>query len=190
MGLGGRELTLLCGFNQYTLYYRIETIVDLGTSLYCSLKLGGRCPPNAQVGGAPPPPAPPVEPPLQHYLGTTRTLYLTHLSSLTPKKRSGAENSPSSKMFAKSAQDCTVISCHLDAMHSCGRREQCARNTGALHKFSAAYGPDPRFSPPPRKRKTTSGYPRLGPGGPRPPQYINQGGPAPSMLELSEVFLL
>ena len=64
-------------------------------------------------------------------------------------------------MFAKSAQDCTVISCHLDAMHSCGRREQCARNAGALHKFSAAYGPDPRFSPPPRKRKTRSGYPRL-----------------------------
>ena len=35
--------------------------------------------------------------------------------------------------FTKSAQDhCTVISCHLDAMHSCGRREQCARNAGAL----------------------------------------------------------
>ena len=56
---------------------------------------------------------------------------------------------------------CTVISCHLDAIHSCGRREQCARNAGALHKFSAAYGPDPRFSPPPQKRKTRSGYPRL-----------------------------
>ena len=84
-----------------------------------------------------------------------------HLSSLTPKKRSGAENSPSSKMFTKSAQDCTVNSCHFDAMHSCGRREQCARNAGALHKFSAAYGPDPRFSPPSQKRKTRSGYPRL-----------------------------
>ena len=33
----------------------------LGTPLYYSLKLGGRCPPNAQVGGAA---APPVEPPL------------------------------------------------------------------------------------------------------------------------------
>ena len=38
-------------------------------------------------------------------------------------------------------------------MHSCGRREQCARNAGALHKFSAAYGPDPRFSRPHKKEK-------------------------------------
>ena len=52
-----------------------------------------------------------------------------------------------------SAQDCTVISCHLDAMHSCGRQEQCAWNAGALHKFSAAYGPDPRFFPAPTKKK-------------------------------------
>ena len=56
-------------------------------------------------------------------------------------------------------------------MHSCGRREQCARNAGALHKFSAAYGPDPRFSPPPRKRKTRSGYPRLS-SSPLPKRYI------------------
>ena len=42
--------------------YRIETILDplLGTPVYCSLKLGGRCPPNAQVGGA----AAPLPPPL------------------------------------------------------------------------------------------------------------------------------
>ena len=62
--LGGRELTLLCGFNQYTLLQNRENSGLLGTSLYCSLKLGGRCPPNAQVGGAAAPTAPPVEPPL------------------------------------------------------------------------------------------------------------------------------
>ena len=62
--LGGRELTLLCGFNQYTLLQSRDNSGLLGTSLYCSLKLGGRCPPNAQVGGAAAPPAPPVEPPL------------------------------------------------------------------------------------------------------------------------------
>ena len=62
--LGGRELTLLCGFNQYTLLQNRDNSGLLGTLLYCSLKLGGRCPPNAQVGGAAAPPAPPVEPPL------------------------------------------------------------------------------------------------------------------------------
>ena len=53
--LGGRELTLLCSFHQY----RIETIVDSCTLMYYSLKLGGRCPPNAQVGGGGRPPCPP-----------------------------------------------------------------------------------------------------------------------------------
>ena len=62
--LGGRELTLLCGFNQYTLLQNRDNSGLLGTPLYCSLKLGGRCPPNTQVGGAAAPPAPPVEPPL------------------------------------------------------------------------------------------------------------------------------
>ena len=63
--LGGRELTLLCGFNQYTLLQNRDNSGLLGTPVYCSLKLGGRCPPNAQVGGAASPPAPPVEPPLK-----------------------------------------------------------------------------------------------------------------------------
>ena len=62
--LGGRKLTLLCGFNQYTLLQNRDNTGLLGTPVYCSLKLGGRCPPNAQVGGAAAPPAPPVEPPL------------------------------------------------------------------------------------------------------------------------------
>ena len=62
--LGGRELTLLCGFNQYTLLQNRDNSGLLGTPVYCSLKLGGRCPPNAQVGGAAAPPAPTVEPPL------------------------------------------------------------------------------------------------------------------------------
>ena len=71
--LGGRELTLLCGFNQYTLLQNRDTSGLLGTPLYCNLKLGGAMPPNAQVGGggggggaaAPPaPPPPPVEPSL------------------------------------------------------------------------------------------------------------------------------
>ena len=57
--LGGRELTLLCGFNQYTLLQSRDNSGLLGTSLYCSLKLGGRCPPNAQVGGGGRPPCPP-----------------------------------------------------------------------------------------------------------------------------------
>ena len=62
--LGGRELTLLCGFNQNTLLQNRDNSGLLGTPLYCSPKLGGQCPPNAQVGGAAAPPAPPVEPPL------------------------------------------------------------------------------------------------------------------------------
>ena len=49
--LGGRELTLLYGFNQYTLLQNRDNSGLLGTPVYCSLKLGGRCPPNAQVGG-------------------------------------------------------------------------------------------------------------------------------------------
>ena len=64
--LGGRELTLLCGLNQYTLLQNRDNSGLLGTPLYCSPKLGGRCPPNAQVGGAAAPPAPPVEPPLYY----------------------------------------------------------------------------------------------------------------------------
>ena len=65
--LGGRELTLLCGFNQYTLLQNRDYSGLLGTSLYCSLKLGGGAmPPNTQVGGAAAPPAPPVEPPLNY----------------------------------------------------------------------------------------------------------------------------
>ena len=46
--LGGRELTLLCGFNQYTLLQNRDNSGLLGTSEYCSLKLGG-----GGAGGAP-----------------------------------------------------------------------------------------------------------------------------------------
>ena len=64
--LGGRELTLLCGFNQYTLLQNRDNSGLLGTPVYCSLKLGGDAPPMLKLGGGgrPPPPAPPVEPPL------------------------------------------------------------------------------------------------------------------------------
>ena len=55
--LGGRELTLLCGFNQYTPLQNRDNISGfLGTPLYCSLKLGGE-------GGGGGRPCPPVEPP-------------------------------------------------------------------------------------------------------------------------------
>ena len=64
--LGGRELTLLCGSNQYTLLQNRDNSGLLGTPLYCSLKLGGGdAPPMLKLGGQPPPPAPPVEPPLE-----------------------------------------------------------------------------------------------------------------------------
>ena len=60
-GWGGRELTLLCGYHQYTLLQNRDNSGLLGTLVYCSLKLGGRCPPNAQVGGGGrPPPLPPL----------------------------------------------------------------------------------------------------------------------------------
>ena len=64
--LGGRELTLLCGFNQYTLLQNRDNSGLLGTPLYCSLKLGGggAMPPQRSSWGAAAPPAPPVEPPL------------------------------------------------------------------------------------------------------------------------------
>ena len=39
--LGGQELTLLCGFNQYTLLQNRDNTGLLGTPVYCSLKLGG-----------------------------------------------------------------------------------------------------------------------------------------------------
>ena len=61
----------------------------------------------------------------------------------------------------------TGLHCHqlsFDAMHSCGRREQCAGPGMLAHCTSLVQpmaGPDPRFSPPPQKRKTRSGYPRL-----------------------------
>ena len=55
--LGGRELTLLYGFNQYTLLQNRDNSGLLGTPLYCSLKLGGG-------GGHRPPPCPPCGAPL------------------------------------------------------------------------------------------------------------------------------
>ena len=69
LGWGGRELTLLCGFNQYTLLQNRDNSGLLGTPVYCILKFGGRCPPNDQVGGvaAPCPPPPPRRAPLQWY---------------------------------------------------------------------------------------------------------------------------
>ena len=39
--LGGRELTLLCGFHQYTLLQSRDNSGLLGTLVYYSLKLGG-----------------------------------------------------------------------------------------------------------------------------------------------------
>ena len=69
--LGGRELRLLCGFNQYTLLQNRDNGGLLGTPVYYSLKLGGggggggdAPPPNAHVGGGGAPPGLPVEPPL------------------------------------------------------------------------------------------------------------------------------
>ena len=54
--LGGRELTLLCGFHQYTLLQSRDNSGLLGTLVYYSLKLGG--------GGA----SAPVESPLENHL--------------------------------------------------------------------------------------------------------------------------
>ena len=54
----GRELTLFCGFNQYTLLQNRENSGLLGTPLYCSPKLGG---------GRPPPLPPLWSPPLPEY---------------------------------------------------------------------------------------------------------------------------
>ena len=92
--LGGRELTLLCGFNQYTLLQSRDNSGLLGTSLYCSLKLGGRCPPNAQVGGAAAPPAPPVEPPLLTKLHTYfhHIQFLFSFSEITVKIRGNTDS--------------------------------------------------------------------------------------------------
>ena len=62
--LGGRELTLLCGFNQYTLLQNRDNSGLLGTSLYCSLKLGGGdAPPMLRLGGGRPPCPPCGAPP-------------------------------------------------------------------------------------------------------------------------------
>ena len=77
--LGGRELRLLCGFNQCTLVQNRDNSGLLGTPMYSSLKLGGRCPPNAQVGGAAAPPAPPCGAPPDAYIPTyTHTYIPTH----------------------------------------------------------------------------------------------------------------
>ena len=51
--LGGRELTLLCGFNQYTLLQNRDNSRLLGTPLYCNLKLGGWPPPYPPCGAPP-----------------------------------------------------------------------------------------------------------------------------------------
>ena len=65
--LGGRELTLLCGLNQYTLLQNRDNSGLLGTPLYCSLKLGGGdAPPMLKLGGWPPPLPPLWSPPLQY----------------------------------------------------------------------------------------------------------------------------
>ena len=39
--VGGQELRLLCGFNQYTLLQNRDNSGLLGTPVYYSLKLGG-----------------------------------------------------------------------------------------------------------------------------------------------------
>ena len=57
--LGGRELTLLCGFNQYILLQNRDNSGLLGTSLYCSLKFGGAMPPQCSSWGGGRPPCPP-----------------------------------------------------------------------------------------------------------------------------------
>ena len=58
--LGGQELTLLCGFNQYALLQNRDNIGLLGTPLCYSLKLGGGGgtipPPMLKLGERPPPP--------------------------------------------------------------------------------------------------------------------------------------
>ena len=63
---GGRELTLLCGFHQYTLLQNRDNSGLLGTLVYCSLKLGGL----KLGGGGRRPPCPPYGPPL-NTLGIT-----------------------------------------------------------------------------------------------------------------------
>ena len=54
--LGGRELTLLCGFNQYKLSQNRDNSGLLGTRLYCSPKLGGGGGGGATAPLPPPPP--------------------------------------------------------------------------------------------------------------------------------------
>ena len=80
--LGGRELTLLCGFNQYTPLQNRDNSGLLGTPVYYSIKLGGggRCPPNAQVGGGGrPPPCPPCgAPPVYSSKRKYHAWYGTH----------------------------------------------------------------------------------------------------------------
>ena len=64
--LGGQELTLLCGFHQYTLLQNRDNSGLLGTLVYYSLKLGPQC--SIKLGGGggggrppcPPCGAPPV----------------------------------------------------------------------------------------------------------------------------------
>ena len=59
--LGGRELTLLCGSNQYTLLQNRDNSGLLGTPLYCSPKLGGGAmPPQCSSWGGGRPPLPPL----------------------------------------------------------------------------------------------------------------------------------
>ena len=76
--LGGRELTLLCGFNQYTLLQNRDNSGLLGTPLYCSPKLGGAMPPPMlKLGGRPPPPCPPCGAPPAVYYSAGIPLWLT-----------------------------------------------------------------------------------------------------------------
>ena len=58
-------MTLLCGFNQYTLLQNRDNSGLLGTLLYCSLKLGGDAPPPPmlKLGCVSAPPAPLWSPP-------------------------------------------------------------------------------------------------------------------------------
>ena len=57
--LGGRELTLLCGFNHDTLLQNRDNSRLLGNPVYYTLNLGG----GGHPLPSPPPPPPPVEPP-------------------------------------------------------------------------------------------------------------------------------
>ena len=78
--LGGRELTLLCGFSQYTLLQNRDNSVLLGTPLYC---WGGDAPPMLKLGGA-------AAPPWKCMEGRKQELWFCGLRSERPKELENA----------------------------------------------------------------------------------------------------